>query len=62
MDQLTLGNSEPRLGRWAEQLGPLGQAGPGPQGLLVLLELTPKARVGLGHGAGALHGLQTGLG
>lgn len=38
-----------------------GQAGPGPrpQGLLIFLKLRPETRVGLGHGAGALHGLQT---
>lgn len=35
-----------------------GQAGPRLQGLLVLLELGPEARVGLGHRAGALHSLE----
>ena len=39
--------------------GLFGQAGPRLQGLLVLLELGPEARVGLGHRAGALHNLQT---
>lgn len=42
----------------ARSRGLPGQAGQGLQGLLVLLQLRPETRVGLGHRAGALHRLR----
>lgn len=47
------------LGLAPQRVSSRGLPGQGPQGLLVLLELSPEARVGLGHGAGSLHRLRT---